>query len=128
VLVRLAPVEPRHLDLRAVENEASGHDAEADVGAVEPVMRDRRLGRGADRLAMHEGGRAEGGLAGQRGVDEGRRFFAEARGIAGRQLHAKVVRVLPIDETGDAVPRLATGRQQGIAPLAHTRIGADHSF
>ena len=47
---------------------------------------------------VHEGGRAERGFAGRRGVDKGRAVFAERMRVARGQLHEQIVRVLPIHE------------------------------
>ena len=72
VLVRLAAGEDRALELDAVVDPAEGGDAEGDVGRVEPVMAERRLGVVHPREAVHVGGRAQRRLARQAGVDEDR--------------------------------------------------------
>ena len=89
-------------------------------------MGDRRFRRIHDRLAVHEGGRAEGGLAGQAAIDEQARLVRKAPRIAGRQFHEEIVRVLAIDQRRQSVGRLAAGEEQRIAARAHQRIGAQH--
>ena len=104
----------------------AGQHAEADVGRIEPVVADRRFGRIQDRLAVHEGRRAERRLAGQPGVEEDAALRPDVLRDRARQLHEEVVRVLAVDQPVDAVGGLAAGEQQRIAALAHQRVGAEH--
>src|SRR6476661_5043834 len=70
MLVGFAAVETADLQLDAVEHDPAGDDAEADMRRIEPMVADRRFGRIHDRLAMHEGGRAERGLTRQAAVKD----------------------------------------------------------
>ena len=47
---------------------------------------------------MHEGGRAEGRLAGQAAIEEQAGTIAEAMAVARRQLHEEIVRMLAVDQ------------------------------
>ena len=104
----------------------AGQHAEADVGRIEPMVADRRLGRIHDRLAVHEGRRAERRLARQAGVEEDAALRPDVLRDRRRQLHEQIVRVLAVDQPVGAVGGLAAGEQQRIAALAHQRVGAEH--
>jgi len=47
-------------------------------------------------------------------------------GVLGRELHEEIVRVLAVDQSRDAVRRLAGGEKKRIAAAAHERVGAQH--
>ena len=61
-------------------------------------------------------------------VHEGGTGGAEVVAVGERRFHQKIVRVLAIDQGGNAVGRLSRLEQQRIAALAHERIGRDHQF
>ena len=126
VLVGFAAGEGRGFQLQIVVHPAEGGDAEDDVGRVEPVVGDRRLGAVHGAHAVHEGRRAEGGFAGIADVGEDRVLVGQRPGVAGGQLHHQLVRVLSIDQRIDPVRRLARRQQKGEAVLAHEGIGAEH--
>ena len=80
-----------------------------------------RLGGGA----MHEGWWTEGWLARQARIDEHALACPEGAGVARRQFHEDVVRMLAVHQRLDAIGGLACSEKQGIATLAHQRVGAD---
>jgi hypothetical protein len=77
---------------------------------------------------MHEGGRAEGGLARQACVcEEGAAAAPDRVAIRCRQLHEEVVRMLPIDEGMTVGGPPACLQEQRIPRPAHRRgIDREH--
>ena len=125
MLVGLAAAEAGRFDLEAVVDPAGRDDAEGDVGRVEPVVGDGRLGAIHRAHPVHEGGRAEGRFAGQADIGEQTVTLTDGPGVAGRQLHDQFVRMLAIDQR-TSVREFARRGQVRIAARAHQRFEAVH--
>ncbi len=106
--------------------QAGADDAEADVGRVHPVMSQRRRGDHQARSAVHERGWPERRLARPADVQEARAPGAQGVAVDRRQLHGKVVRVLPIDQVVDAVGALAGLEQVAVALAPDQRLERGH--
>lgn len=126
VFVRFAALEGAGLQLERAADPSEGRHAEDDVGRVQPVVADRRLGIIDPGAAVHEGGGAEGGLARPAGVDEHGVAVRQSPSVGSGQLHDQLVRMLPVDQRLSPVGALAGGEQQGIAALSHPGVRADH--
>ncbi len=126
VLVRLAAIEHRALDLPGAMDEAGGDHPEGDVGGIQPMMGDRRGRIVHPREAVHEGDGPQRRLARIAGIEEHRRRPADRKAVGARQLHEEVVRMLPVDQGRHPIGGLAGLQQQGITILAHGRIQREH--
>ena len=73
-------------------------------------------------MKLIKDGRAEGGLAGKARIDEHALAIAELAGVARRQLHEEIVRMLAVDQRLNAVGAFARRHQQRIPIRAHERI------
>ncbi len=101
-------------------------DAERDVGRIQPVMRDRRLGDVERRGAVRERGRPQRGLAGIAAIYKDAVALRERVAEGRRHLHHQIVRMLAVDQGRLAVGGLAACQQQRIAAVAHERLRAQH--
>jgi hypothetical protein len=125
-LVRLPAVEPRSLELRAPRKDPRRYDSERDVGAVLPVMGDRRQRIISRGRPVRESHRAQRRLADRGEVEREPEIASHRAFIEYRELHEEIVGVLAIMQRRALVglPRL---HQQWVAPAADgPRLGAEH--
>ena len=125
MLVGLAALECRRLQLPARARPAGGDDAVGDVRRIEPMVRDRRQRLIARRSAVHERRRPQRRLADRPAIEVERLVALQPVVDLGGQLHEQVVRVLPVDQRL-AVRDLAGGEQVGVAARPHQRLQRAH--
>ena len=103
VLVGLAPMEERALELEKAVVDARGQDSEGDVRRVLPMVTDGWQRIAHRRGPMHECGRTERGFAGRGRVQLDTQGVADRVPVDRRRLHEEIVGMLPIVQRPAAV-------------------------
>jgi hypothetical protein len=114
VVVWLGRLEYRRFEDPRAAIDANGDDAHRNVRRVERVMAERRDRIFRGRRPMHEGDRAERGLADRCARERNSCFVGEWNPPCNRRLHQQVVRMLAIGERDEMV-RLSHLKQLAIA-------------